>query len=107
MPKFLAIGYGNREGYDRTPEAIRALAHAQDADLVAAGAVTGIAGHPVQLRNPDALGIESTEGQFMSAGLPVAGFTLIEAADLDAAIQKLSGVPCAVAHGVVEIWPMV
>lgn len=107
MPTFLTIGYGDREGYDRTPEGIRAKAHAQDARLVAEGAVMGVAGLPVQVRNPEASGIKTREGQFMSASLPVAGFTLIEAANIEEAIQKVSGVPCAVAHGVVEVWPLV
>jgi hypothetical protein len=106
MPKFLAIGYGDRSGYDRTPKEIRDKAHKQDAELVAEGAIMGIAGQPVQVCNPDDLGIDTTSEQFMSAALPVAGFTLLEADDLDDAIQKLSTTPCAVAHGIVEIWPI-
>jgi len=31
MPKFVAIGYGDRERYDRTNVAIRDAAHAHDA----------------------------------------------------------------------------
>lgn len=30
MPKFITIGYGDREGYDRTPKPLRDKAHAQD-----------------------------------------------------------------------------
>jgi hypothetical protein len=66
----------------------------------------GIVGKPVLVRNPDAAGVETTNGSFMSADLPVAGFALIEAADMEDAIRKVSNVPCAVAHGVVEIWPI-
>ena len=106
MPKFLTIGYGNQAGYDRTPQDIRDAAHERDAKLRADGALMGIAGTPVQVRNPEAARLETTDGPFMSAPLPVAGFAVIEAADLDEAIQLVSGVPCAVAHGVVEIWPI-
>lgn len=106
MPKFLTIGYGDRKGYDRMPEDIRANAHEQDAYLVAEGAIMGVAGPPVQIRNPEASGVDIHEGQFMSAALPIAGFALIEAANLEEAIEKVSGVPCAVAHGVVEVWPI-
>lgn len=106
MPKFITIGYGDRAGYDRTPQAIRAAAHAQDAKLVSEGAVMGIAGAPVQVRNPDATGVETHDGPFMSSSLPIAGFAMIEAADLAEAIDKVSQVPCAVAHGVVEVWPL-
>jgi hypothetical protein len=106
MPKFLTIGYGDREGYNRTPETIRTAVHEQDAKLVAEGALMGIAGSPVQVRNPGAAGVETSLGQFMTADLPVAGFAVIEAASIQEAIEKVSGVPCAVANGVVEVWPM-
>lgn len=66
----------------------------------------GIAGKPVQVRNHDAAKVEVVEGAFLSAGLPVAGFTLIEASDLSSAIEIAAHSPCAVAHGVVEVWPL-
>ena len=106
MPKFITIGYGDAADYERTPRPVRDAAHAQDAKLVAEGAVMGIAGAPVQVRNPDALGVETRDGPFMSSPFPIAGFALIEAADLAEAIDKVSRVPCAVAHGVVEVWPL-
>jgi hypothetical protein len=106
MPKFITIGYGDRAGYDRMPQPVKDAAHAQDAKLVADGALVGIAGAPVQVRNPDAAGVETRDGPFMSSSLPIAGFAVIEAADLAEAIDKVSHVPCAVAHGVVEVWPL-
>ncbi|MCB1374867.1 MAG: hypothetical protein KDJ78_11960 [Rhodobacteraceae bacterium] len=106
MPRFITIGYGDRTGYDRTPQPVRDAAHAQDAKLAAEGALIGIAGAPVQVRNPGAAGLETREGPFMASALPVAGFAVIEAADLAEAIEKVSQVPCAVAHGVVEVWPL-
>jgi hypothetical protein len=106
MPKFITIGYGDQAGYERTSKAVRDAAHAQDATLVAEGAVIGIAGTPVQVRNPDAAGVETCEGPFLSSDLPIAGFAVIEAADMAEAIDKVSQVPCAVAHGVVEVWPL-
>lgn len=107
MPRFVTIGYGDRAGYDRTPVAVRDAAHSEDARLVALGAVTGIAGSPVQVRNPDGRGVEVAEGAFMASALPVAGFSIIEADDLEAAIAMVSVVPCAVASGVVEVWPLI
>lgn len=106
MPRFLAIGYGDRAGYDRTPAPLRKAAHARDAALVEAGAIMGVAGAPVQVRNPGGGRVETREGPYMASALPVAGVTLIEAESLDAAIGQLSGTPCAVADGVVEIWPL-
>jgi hypothetical protein len=106
MPKFVTIGYGDRAGYDRTAAAVRDAAHAHDADLRAKGALMGIAGAPVQVRNANAAHIEKRDGPFMSSSLPVAGFAVIEAADLAEAVEMVSLTPCAVAHGVVEIWPL-
>ncbi len=106
MPKFVTIGYGDRAGYDRTPQLLRDAAHVQDAKLRSEGAVMGIAGTPVQVRNPEARSVETRDGPFMSSALPIAGFAIIEATDLAGAIEKVSLVPCAVAYGVVEVWPL-
>ncbi len=106
MPKFVTIGYGDQAGYDRTPAAVRDAAHARDALLLQGGAVIGIAGGPVQVRNPEGVQIQTTPGSFMSSRLPIAGFAIIEAADLDAAVAMVASTPCAVAHGVVEVWPL-
>jgi hypothetical protein len=106
MPKFVTIGYGDREGYDRTDAAVRDEAHAHDARLRAAGAVMGIADSPVQVRNHDGAGVSVESGAFMSSDLPIAGFGIVEAATLDEAVRLASRTPCAVAHGVVEVWPL-
>lgn len=106
MPKFIPIGYGDRAGCDRTPQGARDAAHARDAKLVSEGALVGIAGVPAQVRNPVASGVETRDGPFMSSDLPTAGFAVIEAAGLKEAIRKVSQVPCAVAHDVVEVWPL-
>ncbi|OCO98463.1 MULTISPECIES: YciI family protein [unclassified Ensifer] len=106
MPKFITIGYGDRVGYDRTAVAVRDAAHAHDAKLRENGALMAVAGAPVQVRNTDAAGVETTSGPYMSSPLPVAGFAVIEAADLAEAIDMVSQTPCAVARGVVEVWPL-
>lgn len=106
MPKFVTIGYGDRAGYDRTVQSVKDAAHKQDAKLRSEGALIGIAGRPVQVRNSDGSGFETHDGPFMSSDLPIAGFAVIEAADLAEAIEKVSTVPCAVARGVVEVWPL-
>ncbi len=105
-PKFVTIGYGDQEGYDRTPKPIRDTAHKHDERLVSMGALMGIAGEPVQVRNPEDSGVEASEGAYLRSDLPVAGFAIIEAASIEAAIELVSKSPCAVAHGVVEVWPL-
>jgi hypothetical protein len=103
---FVTIGYGDRGGYDRTPVAIRNAAHAADHALLSSGALMGIAGTPVQVRNSQAAGVDTVTGAFMSSPLPVAGFAIFEAASLAEAIAMAAKAPCAVAHGVVEVWPL-
>jgi hypothetical protein len=106
MPKFVAIGYGDSQGYERTPKAMRDAAHEHDARLQNAGVLMGIAGTPVQVRNPQNGGVERTDGPFMSSSLPVAGFSIVEAGSLSEAVEVISKTPCAIAYGVVEVWPL-
>jgi hypothetical protein len=60
----------------------------------------------VQVRNHDAAGVETESGPFMRSSLPVAGFAVIEAATMADAVKIVSQTPCAVAYGVVEVWPL-
>ena len=106
MARFVTIGYGDEAGYERTAQEVKDRAHGVDEAMREAGAVSGMAGKPVQVRNHGDAGTTTEDGSFMSSGLPVAGFGLIEAADLDAAIAMVAGTPCAVAYGVVEVWPL-
>jgi hypothetical protein len=106
MPKFVTIGYGDRAGYDRTDRAVRDAAHEHDTRLQADGALMGIAGEPVQVRNHDAAGVRTSAGSFMRSELPPAGFAVIEAGSLEEAVELVSQTPCAVAQGVVEVWPL-
>lgn len=106
MPTFITIGYGDQSGYDRTEPAVRDHAHAHDDTLARSRARIGRAGTPVQVRNPAGRGAERQDGAFMRSDLPVAGFMFLEADSLDHAIELVADTPCAVAHGVVEVWPL-
>ncbi len=106
MARFVTIGYGDEAGYQRTAAEVRDAAHADDARLVADGVLMGRAGTPVQVRNHDAAGVQTQEGAFMTASLPVAGFAILEADTLAEAVEMASRAPCAVAQGVVEVWPL-
>jgi hypothetical protein len=103
---FLTIHYGDRAGYDRTVDSVKTAAHNHDSWLAQRGAVMGTAGAPIQVRNHNAEGIETMQGAFLRSDLPIAGFELIEARDTNEAVDLVGGTPCAVAHGVVEVWPL-
>jgi hypothetical protein len=106
VARFITIGYGDEAGYERTDPAVRAAAHEHDERLRAAGAIIGVARHPVQVRNHGGAGRRSRPGAFMRSELPIAGFAVIEAANIDEAVEIVAQTPCAVAYGVVEVWPL-
>jgi hypothetical protein len=106
MATFVTIGYGDAAGYERTDPSVREEAHAHDARLRAMGTLMGIAGAPVQVRNPEGKSPHTTSGPFMRSELPIAGFAIVEASDIEEAVKLVSQTPCAVAHGVVEVWPL-
>jgi hypothetical protein len=106
MPTFITIGYGDEAGYRSVSDQCRQAAHARDDELRASGALIGRADDPVQVRNPEDAGVRIEPGPFLRSTLPIAGFAVIDAEDLDAAIEQVSHTPCAVAHGVVEVWPL-
>jgi hypothetical protein len=106
MAKFITIGYGDEAGYERTAPELRDAAHAHDERLQADGVLMGIAGSPVQVRNTNDEGVTMTPMPYLRSDLPVAGFAVIEAATIDDAVALVAGTPCAVAHGVVEVWPL-
>src|ERR1700759_56773 len=106
MATFITIGYGDASGYERASPELRAAAHAHDAVLVERGAIVGIAGAPVQVRNHQGDGTRTEDGPYLKSDLPIAGFALIEAGSLEEAIDLVAKTPCAVAYGVVEVWPL-
>jgi hypothetical protein len=103
---FLTIGYGDEKDYLATDPALRDRAHAHDAWLASRGATIGIAGTPTQVRNHDDRGVRTRSGAFLRSELPVAGFALIEASSLEEAVELVATTPCAIARGVVEVWPL-
>lgn len=106
MATFITIGYGDQAGYDGTDPEVRNRAHEHDAVLRSRGVVMGVAGEPVQVRNHDGAGVRTTGGAFLRSEPPIAGFAIIEASSLEDAIEMVSETPCAVAQGVVEVWPL-
>jgi hypothetical protein len=106
MARFITIGYGDQQGYEQTAQPLRDASHAHDAQLKARGALIGVAGAPVQVRNPGGTGVEIITGSYLRSDLPIAGFAVLEATDLTEAIKLVSQTPCAIAQGVVEVWPL-
>jgi hypothetical protein len=47
-----------------------------------------------------------TQGAFANPGIPLAGFSVIEADNLDQVVHLVAGTPCARAKGAIEIRPI-
>lgn len=45
-------------------------------------------------------------GPFAESKVPLAGFSLIDARDLNEVIELVSKTPCARAGGAIEVWPI-
>ena len=105
MPKFVTIGYGDRGISTHTQRGSRGGSHPRRRDKETRS-VDRRRGRAGAVRNPLAAGVKTENSAFLSSALPVAGFAVIEAADLAEAIRIVSKTPCAVAHGVVEVWPL-
>lgn len=48
----------------------------------------------------------TTSGSFAKSSVPLAGFSIIEAADINEVVQLVAGTPCARAKGAIEIRPL-
>jgi hypothetical protein len=107
VAKFITIGYGDDSGYERTRADLKVAAHAYDDWLVERGAIVGVAGRPIQVRNHENSGLHTDEGAYLRSDLPIAGFALIEASNAEEAVKLVAETPCAVAYGVVEVWPLI
>jgi hypothetical protein len=106
MAMFITIGYGDESGYSRTQGALKDAAHAHEAWLVERGAISGMAGNPIQVRNHEKTGVRTDQGAYLRSDLPVAGFAVIEAKNAEEAVTLVAQTPCAIAYGVVEVWPL-
>lgn len=104
--KFLCLAYGDEKDWQALSKSEQDTLLAQDeamrkrGDIVAALRQTATTvrawdGKPV-----------TTDGPFNESSLPLAGFGVIEAADLDEAVRLVAQTPCARAKGAVELRPI-
>lgn len=104
--QFLCLAYGAEKDWLALTKAQQAEYLAQDDVLRARGAtmaavqnsvttVTAWDGTPV-----------TTQTCFAQSSVPLAGFSIIEAADIDEAARLVANTPCARAKGAIEIRPL-
>jgi hypothetical protein len=103
--KFLCLAYGAEKDWLDLSEARRQELLAQDEVLRQRGDLVAAVHAPTVVRAWDGTPTTSTDA-YANGPAPLAGFALVEAADLDEVIGLVAGTPCAVARGAIEIRPL-
>jgi hypothetical protein len=104
--KYLVLAYGDEKDWQALTKSEQDALLAQDEVLRKRGDVVAAVGQTATtVRAWD--GTPATaEGAFAKTHLPLAGFGIIEAVDLDEAVKLVAQTPCARAKGVVELRPI-
>jgi len=101
--KFLVLAYGAEKDWV-------ALSKQEQDELLAQDQVLRERGDTVAAVEPCAVTVRAWDGTpdvrhetFAAPGVPLAGFGIVEAADLDEAVRLVKDTPCARAGGAVEL----
>lgn len=104
--RFLCLAYGREADWLALPQARRDELLRQDAVLRQRGALVSVVGEPTVVRAWDGP-VHRSSDAYAASEVPLVGFAVIEAADLEEAVELVAGTPCAVARGAIEVRPLV
>jgi hypothetical protein len=103
--KFLCLAYGDEAGWNALSKEEQREVLAKDAVIRERGnLMAAVQSSVTSVRNWNER-LEVQEGSAVKRELPLAGFSVIEAADVEEVIRLVSSTPCARAHGFIEIRP--
>ena len=104
--KFLCLAYGDEKDWNVLTKKEQDEMLAQDEVVRKRGALmAAVQTTTTTVRAWDGKPI-TTDGAFAVSKAPLAGFSIIEAANLDEVIRLVAGTPCARAKGAIEIRPI-
>jgi hypothetical protein len=104
--KYLCLAYGDEKDWNVLTKKEQDEMLAQDEVVRKRGALmAAVQTTTTTVRAWDGKPI-TTDGAFADSKAPLAGFSIIEAADLDEVIRLVAGTPCARAKGAIEIRPI-
>jgi hypothetical protein len=104
--KYLCLAYGGEKAWNELAESDQDRLLALDDVLRKRGDLVAAVGLQITtVRAWDGTPVV-TEGALADLKLPLAGFSIIEASDLNQAIQLVAHTPCARAKGAIEIRPI-
>jgi len=103
--KFLCLAYGDEAGWNSLSEKEKQEALAQDAKIRDRGnLMSAVKTTVTSVKNWDGH-LEVSNESLAGAKLLLAGFSVIEAENVDAVVKLVSNTPCARAKGFIEIRP--
>ena len=104
--KYLCLAYGDEKDWKALSKGEQDELLAQDEVLRKRGAlVAAFQGSVTTVKAWDAAPA-TADGAFAQSAVPLAGFCVIEAKDLNEVVQLVAGTPCARARGAIEIRPI-
>jgi len=104
--KYLCLAYGSEKDWHALTEREQEALLAQDEGLRQRGdLVAAVEPTVTTVRAWDGTST-TTDGAFADSRQPLAGFCIIEAADLDEVVRLVAQTPCARAKGAIEVRPI-
>jgi ketosteroid isomerase-like protein len=104
--KYLCLAYGDEKDWNALPKSEQDALLAQDEVLRECGVLIGaVQTTVVTVRAWDGTP-KVTDGAFADSGVPLAGFSVIEANDVNQVINLVAQTPCARAKGAIEVRPI-
>jgi hypothetical protein len=101
--KYLCLAYGAEKDWNALPKNEQDTLLAQDEAIRRRGALmAAVEGTVKTVRAWDGKATV-TDGSVVSLNAPLAGFSVIEAADMDEVVELVAATPCARARGAIEI----
>jgi len=104
--KFLCLAYGSEKDWRALPRAEQDALLAQDEILRQRGALMGAVEQEVTTVRAWHGTPETAKEPFPQLSVPLAGFSIIEAENLDEAVDLVAKTPCARAKGAIEVRPI-
>jgi hypothetical protein len=105
--RFLCLAYGAEKDWDALTKSEQHKLLAQDQLIRDRGAlIAAVETRVTTVRAWEGQPPTVTSGPIAKLATPLAGFSVIEAGNLDEAIQLVAKTPCAYARGAIEIRPI-
>lgn len=103
--KYLCLAYGDEKDWMALSKSEQDKLLAQDEVLRRRGDFVAAVQTATTVQAPGGR-VVTRQGPFVQPKLPLAGFSLIDARDLNEVIELVSKTRCARAGGAVEVWPI-